>query len=131
MAILFSTNTKKARLQAIKTSVGNSPIMKIYSGTVPAAITDTPAGDILASLTLPADWLGTAVEATISKLGTWSGSAIVSGTATFFRIYKSDGVTEMVQGTVGESGTDAIINSAIIVAGQTVTVTSFVLAEGN
>ena len=58
-------------------------------------------------------------------------SADATGTATFFRIYKSNGTSEVLQGTVGTSGADMNFNSVSFSTGLTVSVSSFTITEAN
>jgi hypothetical protein len=64
--------------------------------------------------------------------GTWQdASADATGTAAHFRVYDSGGSTCHIQGTVGTSGTDMIVDSVSFTAGQQFNVTSFTLTDGN
>ena len=56
-------------------------------------------------------------------------SADATGTAAHFRIKAS--ATCHIQGTVGTSGTDMIVDSVSFTAGQQFTVTAFTLSDGN
>lgn len=55
-----------------------------------------------------------------------SGGAVVSGTASFFRILSTAGDC-IVQGTCGTADADMIMNTLTIVGGSTVTLTSYSL----
>lgn len=57
-------------------------------------------------------------------------SANASGTATFARITDSDG-NAVVQITAGDSGTELLLDNAAINSGQTVSITSATITEGN
>jgi len=56
---------------------------------------------------------------------TADSSANASGTATWYRCFKSNGTTVLCDGTVGTSGADLNLNSVAISAGATVSVSSF------
>lgn len=132
MAINLSTEVRNARLDAIETVAGTSPILRIRSGTMPTACSDADAGTVLSEITLPSDWMGAAASGVKTKSGTWEdASADATGTATHFRLYKSDGTTCVMQGTVGTSGADMIVLTTSFVATQPFTVTSFTLYDGN
>lgn len=134
MASQFSTPLRNARLDAIETAIGTSPILKIRTGSVPADCATADSGTVLATMTLPSDWLAAASSGTKSKSGTWSdSSADASGTAAHFRIYASDGTTCHWQGTVTATGGggDMTISSVAITAGVAVAVTGFTITEGN
>jgi hypothetical protein len=62
---------------------------------------------------------------------TADSSADASGTASWFRLLKSDGTTIVMDGDVGTSGSDLNLNSTAITAGGTVSVTSFAITCGN
>ena len=62
---------------------------------------------------------------------TQDSSANATGTATWFRIVKADGTTHVMDGNVGTSGSDLNLTTTSIVSGQPVSVTSFVITEGN
>ena len=67
-----------------------------------------------------------------AKSGTWQDlSCDNSGTCGHFRIYASDGTTCHLQGTCGTSDTDMIVDTASPTAGQSFTVSSFSLTDGN
>jgi hypothetical protein len=68
------------------------------------------------------------VTATANTIATDS-SAAATGTAAWFRAYKSDGVTGVLDGSVGTSGSDLNLNTTSIVSGATVAVTSFTVSQ--
>ena len=132
MAIKYSTPVRNAKLDAIETAIGASAILKIRSGAAPANCAAADSGTVLATLNLPADWMGAAAAGVKSLLGTWQDlAADASGTAGYFRIYASDGVTCHIQGTVGVSAADMIVDSVSFTAGQSFSITSFAITDGN
>jgi hypothetical protein len=99
---------------------------------MPAVTSDADAGTVLSEITLPSDWMTAASGGVKYKSGTWEdASADNTGTATHFRLYKSDGATCVMQGTVGTSATDLIVLSTSFVATQPFTITAFTLSDGN
>lgn len=132
MAIKIAVATRNAMLNAIETEIGTSAVLKIRSGAAPAGIADADSGTVLATISLPSDWMAAADAGAKALSGTWAdSSADASGTAAHFRIYASDGTTQKMQGTVGTSGEDLNLDSVSITAGQSVTVTGFTLTAGN
>lgn len=131
MAILqFSTAVRNAVLDQWESTIGTSPIMKIYSGTIPANVAASITGTILATLALPSDWMAAASGGTKAKSGTWEdASADASGTASHWRIFAADGTTPHTQGDAGVSGSGAslILDSTSFTAGQSFSVTTFTL----
>lgn len=131
MAIQFSTAVRNARLDAIETAIGTSAVLKIRTGAAPANVGTADSGTVLATLNLPSDWMAAASGGTKGLSGTWQdASADGTGTAAHFRIYASDGTTAHLQGTVGTSAADLIVDSVSFTAGQQFTVSSFTLTEG-
>lgn len=127
----YDTITRNARLDAIETAVGTSPILRVYTGAAPAATTDASTGTLLMEATLPSDWLAAASGGTKGLLGTWEDtSANASGTPGYYRIYESTGTTVRIQGTAGV-GSGEMNFVAAITATQSVTITSYTITEGN
>ncbi len=134
MTVQFSVAVRNARLDAFESTIGTSAVLKIRSGSVPATVATADAGTVLATLTLPSDWMAAASSGTKSKSGTWEDtSADATGTAAHFRIYASDGTTAHMQGTVTATGSggDMTVDNTSFAAAQAFSVTSFTLTEGN
>lgn len=132
MAIQYSAAVVNAKLDAIETTIGTAAVLKIRSGAAPADVATADSGTVLATLTLPSDWMSAASAGAKAKLGTWQDtSADATGTAAHFRIYASDGTTKHIQGSVGTSATDMIVDSASFTATQSFTINSFTLTSGN
>jgi hypothetical protein len=134
MAIQHSVSVRNARLDAIETTIGTAPILRLRSGAKPANCAASRTGTVLASLTLPSDWLTSASSGTKSKSGTWQDlSADASGTAGHYEIMDSGGTVCHEQGTVTATGGggDMELDNTVIAAGQSITVTTYGLTEGN
>lgn len=134
MAIQLSTTVRNARLDAIETAIGASAVLKIRSGSAPANVATADSGTVLATLSLPSDWLAAASSGSKAKSGTWQDtSADATGTAAHFRIYASDGTTAHIQGTVTVTGGggDMTVDSVSFTAGQSFTISTFTLTDGN
>ena len=134
MTIQLSVAARNGRLDAIETELGASPILKIRTGSAPADCATADSGTVLATLNLPSDAMAAASSGSKAKAGTWQdASADASGTAAHFRLYKTDGTTCVLQGTVTATGGggDMEIQNTSINAGQQVTVTAFTLTDGN
>lgn len=130
----MSTGVRNARLDAIEATIGTSAILRIRSGAAPASCATADSGTVLASATLPSDWLAAASGGSKSKAGTWEDtSADNTGTAGHFRIYDSGGSTCHLQGTVTltAGGGDMTVDNTSFVAGQAFTVTGFTVTDGN
>ena len=121
-------------LDAIETAVGTSAVLKIRTGSVPATTATADAGTVLATLSLPSDWMAAASGGSKALAGTWQDtSADATGTAAHFRLYASDGTTCHGQGTVTATGGggDMTVDNTSFASGQAFTVTAFTLTAGN
>jgi hypothetical protein len=134
MSLQLSTTVRNARLDTIESTIGTAAILKIRTGAAPADCGTADSGTVLASLTLPSDWMAAASSGSKAKSGTWQdASADATGTAAHFRIYDSGGTTCHLQGTVTATGGggDLTLDNTSIAAAQSVTITSFTLTDGN
>lgn len=131
MALAYEAATlRDAMLDAITTRAGNAALLRIYDGTRPA--TGGTATTLLAELTCGSPFAGAAVNGVLTANSiTQDASANATGTATWFRIVQSDGTTHVMDGNVGTSGSDLNLTTTSIVATQPVSVSSFVITEGN
>lgn len=134
MALQLSTTVRNARLDQIETTISTAPLLKIRTGAAPANCAAADSGTVLASMTLPSDWLANAAAGAKALSGTWQdASADATGTAAHFRIYDSAGTTCHIQGTVTGTGGggDIELNNTSIATTQVVTITAFTLTDGN
>ena len=132
MAIQLSETVRNARLDAIETAIGASPTLEIRSGSAPANCATADSGTVLATLTLPSDWMAAASGGAKALAGTWQDpSADATGTAGHFRVKAS--TTCHIQGTVTATGGggDMTVDNTSFASGQSFTVTSFTLTDGN
>lgn len=99
MAFQFDVASRNAALDALETTVGASPTLEIRSGAAPANCAAADTGTVLATLALPADWMGNAAAGSKSLSGTWQDlSADAGGLAGHFRI--KSGATCRMQGLI-------------------------------
>jgi len=107
------------------TALLNSGFLEIYTGTQPAtADTGLSGNTLLATLSYGSTAYGSASAGVATANAITSGTAGNTGTATWFRNYKSDGTTAVWDGTVGTSGCNLNLNSVAISSGATVAVSS-------
>lgn len=133
MALQLSTSVRNARLDSIETIIGTSAILRIRSGAAPANCAAADSGTVLATMTLPSDWMSAASGGTKTLLGTWQDAAAdAGGTAAHFRLYDSGGSTCHMQGTVTATGGggDITLDTVTIVLAQQVTITAATLTDG-
>jgi len=111
--------------------LANTGYLRIYDGTQ-AADADTAIGAqvLLAELRLNATAFGAAVNgvATANAI-TADSSANASGTATWFRVLKSDGTSSLFDGSVGTSGANLNLNSVAISSGAAVSISSLTYTQ--
>jgi hypothetical protein len=132
MALAFASTLRSSRADLIDDAVNagsGAGLLRIYSGTRPS--TGGTATTLLAELTFSDPAFGVASGGVLTASAiTADSSANNTGTATWFRVVDSAG-TFVMDGNVGTSGSDLNLNSTSISANQNVSVTSFVITEGN
>ena len=130
MALQFGTTYRNALLDQFETTTGTAAILEIRSGAAPATCATADSGTLLASMTLPSDWMAAASGGTKALVGSWTdSSANNTGTAAHFRIKDSGGTVCHMQGTVTATGGggDLTLDNTSIATAQAVTITSFTL----
>ncbi len=130
MALAYSTTlVRNVMLDAITTAIGSNGLLRIYDGTRPAS--GGAATTLLAELALSATAAASASSGALTFSAiTQDSSANNTGTATWFRVTTSGG-TYVIDGNVGTSGSDLNLTTTSITQTQPVSVTSFVITEGN
>ena len=134
MAVQYSVAVRDAKNDAYETTIGTGAILEIRTGAPPEDCAAADSGTLLASMTLPSDWMGDSSSGVKAKSGTWEdSSANATGTAGHYRIKNSGGTVCHEQGTITLTGGggDMTINNTSIVSGQPVTVTAFSKTGGN
>lgn len=134
----YAATLKDSQLDDITTKLGANALLRLYGGSKPAS-PDTAIGaqPLLAELDLSA----TAAPAVSTTSHIWTANAIGNGTgtaaastgtnATFYRAFKSDGTTAVVDGTVGVTGADLNLNNINIATGQVVSVSAWTITHPN
>lgn len=130
MSARLSVVTINAALDAIETAIGTAPTLEIRSGAVPADADTADAGSVLATFTLPSDWLAAASAGSKAKAGTWAVNGSANGTAGHFRI--KQGATTHIQGSITATGGggDMTLANTSIASGQPITIDTFTLNAG-
>lgn len=135
MAHQESVTVRNACLDAKEAAIGPSAILRIFTGAQPANCAAANSGTLLATLSLPSDYMSNASGGVKVKTGTWSGTASAGGSAAHYRIYASDGTTCHMQGSVGVSGDiptpQMIVDNTSFANGQTFTVLAYSITGGN
>ncbi len=106
----------------------NSGTVQFFTGTQPANANTALSGNtLLATCTFGSTAFGSAAASVITANAITSGTAVATGTATFARLYKTDGTTVVGDVTVGTSGAGINLNTTSIVTGGLVSLTSFTI----
>jgi hypothetical protein len=119
----YSTPLRNAQLDAITAFAGAGAKLRIYGGVQPA--TGGAAGTLLAEFTLGSPFAPAASAATLSPTLPSATTGIVAGSASWFRIVKADGTTIVIDGTVGTSAADMVLNTVAITVGVAVSIAAF------
>lgn len=119
------------RNEALDTLTNNaaSGKLRIYSGTRPTnADTALSGNTLLAELTMNSTAFGSASSGVLTANAiTSDSSADATGTATFARLFESDGTTVIEDYSLGTSGTEVVISTTSIVATAVVSCSSFTI----
>jgi hypothetical protein len=107
----------------------NGGWMRLYSGTQPAnADTAITSQVLLAEIAFSATAFGAAASGiATANAFTQDSSANNTGTATWYRTFKADGTTALMDGSIGTSGSNINMVTTSITAGQPVQVTLFTI----
>src|SRR4029434_5971022 len=133
MALQYSVTIRNNQLDQVESTIGTTPILTIRTGAPPADCAAANQGTVLATINLPSDWMGAGAARGKTNLGgPWTdASADAAGTAGHFRIHNSANTVCHMQGTVGTSRTDMIVDNAVCAAGQSFSISTFSLTAGN
>lgn len=127
----YSNGTRDAQQNGLITYSGSGALINIYAGTQPANANTAITSQVLLVTMIVTGTFGTDSNGTITIGAATNGVAVASGTASFFRITKSDGTTVIMDGSVGTSSADMIINNTSINATQVVSLSSGTIIRGN
>ena len=124
MAISLNSTLRSNRADAITTFAGTSAKLRIYTAAYGAQLVECVCN--------ASAFAGAAVTGVLTLNAISPGTATGAGTAAIARIYKSDGVTMVIEGlTVGTGSFNINITNTTIAVSDTVTVTSATITEGN
>jgi hypothetical protein len=136
MAINYSNGVRNAQLEAIETLLlggGGNPRLYLYTGAKPATCAASdPAGSVItAGIDMTATPFAVAANGQIGLTAPLNATASPGGTGVAsFRIKDSASVCH-IQGTVGTSGTDLVLNTTTLADQQAVTITAINIFAGN
>jgi len=101
--------------------------LKIYDGVIPADVDAAITDNLLCQIILPTPAFSTVpASGQVIKTGAWAGTVIANGTAGWGKLESSAG-TQWIFVTIGESGTEIILDNATLAIGDLVTINTGVL----
>lgn len=133
MALKITTTIRSALATSLNTEIGASCQIKIYAGSRPADPQTAISGQtLLGTLTGNAGGFGSVSNGVLTASAiTQDSAADNTGTASFFRIFKSDGTTVVMDGDIGTSGSDLNLNTTSVVANGPIQISSFAITMPN
>jgi hypothetical protein len=127
----YSNGTRNAQQNGLITYAGSNALINIYAGGQPANANTAISGQtLLVTLTVTGSF-GTDSNGTITLSSVANGTAVATNTATFFRITKSDTTTVVMDGSVGISDADLVLNNTSIATGQVVSISAGTIIRAN
>lgn len=131
MALQYSTTARNARADSgIASIIGNAGLLRLYTGAAPADCATSATGTKLSEHTLGSPFAPSASGGVQSPTLPANVNALATGTAGYWRVYKADGTTCVIQGSVGTTGADLNLNTLAIVSGGPVQLNSWTFTEG-
>lgn len=122
MPVSLNGALRNSRADAITTFAGNGAKLRVYTAAYAVQLLEFDCGTPFAP----------SASSGVLTLTLGAATATGSGTAAIARIYKADGTTVVMEGlTVGTSGANINLTSVALTAGDSVSVTSATITEGN
>ena len=127
MALTKTTAITNALLDTYGANFNNGTL-KVYAGSAPADVNAALGSPtLLGTLTFGATAFQSAASGSMTANAiTQDSAADASGTASFYRAFKSDGSTPIEQGLCGTTGAELNLNTTTIVAGGPISVSSMI-----
>ena len=127
----YSNGTRNAQQNGLITYAGSGSKINIYSGAQPANANTAISGQtLLVTLTVSGSF-GTDSNGTITLSTVTNGTAVATGTASFFRITQSNNTTVVMDGSVATSDADLVLNNTSIATGQVVSISAGTIIRAN
>lgn len=114
MALTISAAAAQAMATALATDIGSAATLEVRTGAKPATPETAASGTLLATVAISGSF--TASGGTITAANPAAVAVAASGTAGHFRL-KTSGGTAKIDGTVGTSGADLILDNVALIAG--------------
>ena len=131
MAHQYSVAVRDARNEAIETIIGVSAKLYLFSGAEPVNCAAADPAGLLATLTLPVDWMGASAGGVKALAGVWTGTGSGVGVAASYRIKDNGGAACHIQGTVGIGSGDLQLDNTSIAIGQVININTYQITDGN
>ncbi len=104
----------------------NSGLMRVYTGVQPLTANTALSGNtLLVTFTFAATAFPAPVAGILTANAIAAATSVASGTATFARIYKSDGTTVIADITAGVANAGLNLNATAIIDGTLIPINSF------
>jgi hypothetical protein len=130
MALQFDVTLQNAQMDAISTEVGSAGFLEIYTGAEPANCAAATTGTKLSKHTLGSPFAPASSAGVLSPTLPANVNALATGTAGYWRVFKANDTTCVMQGTVGTSGADLNLNTLALVSGGPVQINSWTITAG-
>jgi hypothetical protein len=127
----YSNGTRNAQQNGLITYAGSGCLINIYQGSQPANANTAILGQTLLVTLTVSGAFGTDSNGTITLSTVTNGTAVATGTGQFFRIFKSDGTTVVMDGSVATSDADLVLNNTSIATGQVVSISAGTIIRAN
>jgi hypothetical protein len=130
----YVPGSSTTRLDAIETVLGASAILRIRTGVQPASCAAARSGTVLATVTLPADWMTAAAAGVKALSGAWQDSAAdAAGIAGHYELMNAALTICHLQGSVSITGGggDMQVDNTNFAVGQQFIVSTFTLTDAN
>lgn len=132
MAHQYSVAVRDARNDAIEATIGVSAQLLLFSGAEPVNCAAADPAGLLATLTLPVNWMAASALGVKALAGVWTGLGTGAGNAASYRIKDAAGIVCHIQGTVGVgAGFDLQVDNVSIAVGQVINIATYSITDGN
>lgn len=123
--VTLTVEARNAQADALARLLDGGSV-KVYSGTPPANVSTALSGNtLLATCQLNATSAPAASGGVLTFNSITDDSDIdASGTASFYRLFKTDGTTAVIQGSVATSGGSMTIADTALVAAGTLSISA-------
>lgn len=130
----FSTTLRNAKLDTITSQIGSAGILRLYdNGAAQPAGPGTAvpgASVLLAEWTLGSPFAPAAAAGVLSPTIPANATGLATGTQSWFRVFKSDGTTAVIDGSAGTAGCDMNL-SGTVSSGQPVQIVTWTFTDNN